>query len=68
MWERLDGLSDPGLTLVPGICLENHPFHPDFPVLLKAFVVGSDDLLGIPRFLLLCLPNYLVDFLKEPGL
>jgi hypothetical protein len=28
----LDGLSDPVLTLVPGICLEKHPFHLDFPM------------------------------------
>jgi hypothetical protein len=26
------GLSDPDLTLVFGICLENCPFYPDFPV------------------------------------
>jgi hypothetical protein len=32
LWECLDGLSDPDLTLVPGICLENCPPHPDFPV------------------------------------
>ena len=25
----LDGLSDPDLTLVPGISLESCPFHPD---------------------------------------
>ena len=31
----LDGLSDPDLTLVFGICIENCPFHPDFPVLLS---------------------------------
>jgi hypothetical protein len=28
-------LSDPDLSLVPGICLESVPFHPDFPVLLS---------------------------------
>jgi len=33
-WESLDGLSAPDLSLVPDICLENSPFHPDFPVLL----------------------------------
>ena len=35
MMDCLDGLSDPDLTLVPGICLENCPFHPGFPVLLS---------------------------------
>ena len=30
----LDCLSDPDLTLLPGICLENCPFHPVCPVLL----------------------------------
>jgi hypothetical protein len=34
LWYCLDGLFDPDLTLVPGICLENGPFHPEFPVLL----------------------------------
>jgi hypothetical protein len=28
-------LSDPDLALVPGICLENCPFHPGFPNLLS---------------------------------
>jgi len=28
-------LSDPDLTLVPDICLENCPFHSYFPVLLS---------------------------------
>jgi hypothetical protein len=28
----LDGLSDPILTLAPGMYLENCPFHPDFPI------------------------------------
>jgi hypothetical protein len=28
----LFSLSDPVLTLAPGICLENCPFHPDFPI------------------------------------
>ena len=32
---NIEGLSDPNLTLVPGISLENHPFHPDLPVLLS---------------------------------
>jgi hypothetical protein len=31
----LDCLSDPNLTLVFGIYLENCPFHQDFPVLLN---------------------------------
>ena len=31
----LDCLSDPDLTLLPGICLENCPFHLGFPVLLS---------------------------------
>ena len=35
LWDCLDGLSDPDLTLVPCICLENCLFHPDFPVLLN---------------------------------
>jgi hypothetical protein len=35
----LDGLSDPELTLVIRICLENCPFHPDFSVVLS--IVGS---------------------------
>jgi hypothetical protein len=33
--DSLDALSDPGLNLVPVICLENCPFHPDFPDLLS---------------------------------
>jgi hypothetical protein len=33
--DPLDGLSDPDLTLVSGICLENCPFHPYFPVVLS---------------------------------
>jgi hypothetical protein len=28
-------LSDPDLTLIPAICLENCPFHSYFPVLLS---------------------------------
>ena len=35
LWDCLDHLSDPDLNLVPGICLENCPFHPDFPILLS---------------------------------
>jgi hypothetical protein len=31
----LNTLYDPDLSLVPGICLENCSFHPDFPVLLS---------------------------------
>jgi hypothetical protein len=27
--------NDPDLTLVFGICVENCPFHPDFPVVLS---------------------------------
>ena len=43
LWGCLDKISDPGFTLLPGICLENHPFHPRFPVLLSIdFLVGSD--------------------------
>ena len=34
LWDYLDGLSDPDLTLVPGLCLEKFPFHPCFPVFL----------------------------------
>jgi hypothetical protein len=33
--DGLDGLSDPDYTLVTGICLVNHPFHQEFPVLLS---------------------------------
>jgi hypothetical protein len=29
------GFSNPDLTLVPGVCLENSPFHADSPVLLS---------------------------------
>jgi len=32
LWDSVDGLSDPDLILVFGICLDNCPFHPDFPV------------------------------------
>jgi hypothetical protein len=32
--DRLDTLFDFDLTLVHDICLENHPLHLDFPVLL----------------------------------
>jgi hypothetical protein len=35
VWKGFDDLSDPDLTLVPGICLETCPFHTDFPVLLN---------------------------------
>ena len=35
LWNVLYGLSDLDLTLVPGICLVNCLFHPDFPVLLS---------------------------------
>jgi hypothetical protein len=31
----LNRLSDPDLTLAPGICLENYPFHPDFSIWLS---------------------------------
>ena len=34
LWDYLDGLSGPGLTLVSGICLGIHTFPPDFPALL----------------------------------
>jgi hypothetical protein len=34
IWDCLDSLSTLHLPLVPGICLENHPFHLDLPVLL----------------------------------
>jgi hypothetical protein len=40
-------LSGPDLTLVFGICLENCPFHPDFPVVLS---IGSDDFLNFLSF------------------
>jgi hypothetical protein len=47
----LDGLSDPDLILILGICLENCPFHPDFPVLLIiGFVVGPDDFFNFLSF------------------
>ena len=46
----LNTLYDPDLSLVPGICLENCSFHPDFPVLLSLFVVGSDDFLDFLGF------------------
>jgi hypothetical protein len=32
-WDNLDVLSDPDLTLAPGICLENYSLHLDFQVL-----------------------------------
>ena len=35
IWACLDSLPALDLTLVCGICLENHPFHLDFPVLLS---------------------------------
>ena len=35
LWDYLDGLSDPDLTLGFCICLENCAVHPDFPVLLN---------------------------------
>jgi hypothetical protein len=39
----LDNLPTLDLTLICGICGENHPFHIYFPVLLSmAFVVESD--------------------------
>jgi hypothetical protein len=34
----LDDLSHPDLTLLPGICLKNHPFHLDFSVLLSSLL------------------------------
>jgi hypothetical protein len=34
-WDCLDYLSNPDLTLVPSICLENCPFQSDFSVLLS---------------------------------
>ena len=43
LWDYLDGLSDPDLTLVFGMCLENCPFYPYFPV-------GSDDFLNFLSF------------------
>jgi hypothetical protein len=33
--ELLNNLPDLDLTLVCGICLENHPFHLDFPGMLS---------------------------------
>jgi hypothetical protein len=36
----LDSISDPGLTLIPGICLENCPFYPDFTVVLSIGFCG----------------------------
>jgi hypothetical protein len=35
LWDYLDGYSDPDLTLVFGICLENCPFYPDISGLLS---------------------------------
>ena len=35
IWDCLDHELDPGLTLVPGICLEICLFCPGFPVLLS---------------------------------
>ena len=35
VWDCLDGLSVPDLTLVFGICLKYCPFHPEIPVLLN---------------------------------
>jgi hypothetical protein len=32
LWDSLDGLFDLVLTWAPGMCLENCPFHPDFPI------------------------------------
>jgi hypothetical protein len=48
----LDGLSAPDLILVPCICLENCPLHPDFPILLSIgfFLVGSGDFFLISCF------------------
>ena len=45
----LFNFSDPDLNLVPHICLENCPFHSEFPVLLSiGFVLGSEDIFGFP--------------------
>jgi hypothetical protein len=35
IWAYLDTSPALDLTLLCGICLENHPFHLDFPVLLS---------------------------------
>jgi hypothetical protein len=35
VWGLFRWFTDPDLTLVPGICLENYPFHPDFLVMLS---------------------------------
>lgn len=45
----LFGLSDPDLTLVPGLCLENYPFPPDFPYQIMCTLL-------LPSLLLLTLP------------
>ena len=51
LWGSSDGLSDPDLTLMPGISVGNCPFPLDFPVLLSiGFVVGSDAFLDFLSF------------------
>ena len=51
LWDYVDGLLDPGLTLGSCICLGIHPFPPDFPTLWSIdFVVGSDDFLNFLSF------------------
>ena len=42
LWDCLDGLSAPDLSLIPGICLENCPFNPDFPVLMSIWLLEQD--------------------------
>jgi hypothetical protein len=39
----LDGLSDPVLTLAPGMCLEKCPFHPDFFIPSVDWILSSDN-------------------------
>jgi uncharacterized protein with PQ loop repeat len=39
IWACLYSLPALNLTLVYGICLENHPFHLDFPVVFFFVVV-----------------------------
>ena len=59
LWDYLDGLTGPGLTLLSCICLGIHPFPPDFPALLSiGFLVGSDDFLNYLSFSCY-VPNFL---------
>ena len=47
VWDCLDSLSGPDLTLVCGICLEYHPSHLYFPLLLRIGFCSSTMILKI---------------------